>query len=247
MSLTEINLREKKFHNKLQSKSKGRFENLFYKALYNMYEDFNAYTSKKAKNKIVLDYGCGVGNTAKKISKCGPKKITGIDISKISIEKAIKEAKLLNLNVEYKVDNCEETSLDSRSYDIVYGAGILHHLKLEKCIEEINRILKKDGKMVFMEPLGTNPLINIYRKMTPNSRSEDEHPLIKDDFDYINKRFANVKIKYYGFLTLIFFPFYKDPEKSIVFKILKNLDQYLFKLKFFKLFAWSVLITAKKN
>ena len=43
MSLTEINLREKEFHNKLQSKKKGRFENIFYKALYNMYEDFNAY------------------------------------------------------------------------------------------------------------------------------------------------------------------------------------------------------------
>ena len=48
MSLTEINLREKEFHNKLQSNSKGRFENLFYKALYNMYEEFNAYISEKA-------------------------------------------------------------------------------------------------------------------------------------------------------------------------------------------------------
>jgi len=40
MSLTKINLREKEFHNKLHSKEKGRFENIFYKALYNMYEEF---------------------------------------------------------------------------------------------------------------------------------------------------------------------------------------------------------------
>ena len=31
MSLTEINLREKEFHNELHSKNKGRFENIFYK------------------------------------------------------------------------------------------------------------------------------------------------------------------------------------------------------------------------
>ena len=40
MSLTEINLREKNFHNDLQSKKKSRFENIFYKALHNMFEDF---------------------------------------------------------------------------------------------------------------------------------------------------------------------------------------------------------------
>jgi ubiquinone/menaquinone biosynthesis C-methylase UbiE len=246
MKLSDINLREKEFHDKLQSKEDGRFENILYKAIYNLGDDYYNYLQKNCKDKDVLDYGCGVGNTAKKISKCGPKKITGIDISKISIEKAIKEAKLLNLNVEYKVDNCEETSLDSQSYDIIYGAGILHHLKLEKCIEEINRILKKDGKMVFMEPLGTNPLINIYRKMTPNSRSEDEHPLINSDFKFLNKKFNDVEIKYYGFLTLIFFPFYKFPEKSKIFSFLASFDQLLFKIKFMRLFAWSVLIVGKK-
>ena len=40
MSLTNINIREKEFHNKLQSNSKGRFENVFYKALSNAWNDF---------------------------------------------------------------------------------------------------------------------------------------------------------------------------------------------------------------
>ncbi|MDC0513917.1 class I SAM-dependent methyltransferase, partial [Pelagibacteraceae bacterium] len=97
MSLTEINLREKEFHNKLQSNSKGRFENLFYKALYNMYEEFNAYISEKAKNKIVLDYGCGAGSVTQKIATLNPSKLFGIDISEVSINKALEEAKNLNL------------------------------------------------------------------------------------------------------------------------------------------------------
>ena len=92
MNLTEVNLREKEFHNKLHSKNKGRFENIFYKALYNMYKDFNDYITEKVKNKIVLDYGCGVGSVTNKIAKLNPSKLYGIDISEISINKAIENS-----------------------------------------------------------------------------------------------------------------------------------------------------------
>ena len=43
MKLSEENIREKKFHNELQSKQTGRFENIFYKAIYNANEDFFNY------------------------------------------------------------------------------------------------------------------------------------------------------------------------------------------------------------
>ena len=61
MSLTKENLREKKFHNELQSRSKGRFENIFYKALENTWEDFFDYLKRNSENSEILDYGCGVG------------------------------------------------------------------------------------------------------------------------------------------------------------------------------------------
>ena len=247
MSLSEINLREKEFHNKLQSKKKGRFENIFYKALYNMHEDFNAYISEKAKNKIVLDYGCGTGSLTQKIARLNPTKLTGIDISEVSINNAIENAKNLNLQIEYIIDNCEATKLKIETFDLVFGSGILHHLNLNKAINEINRVLKHDGEMVFLEPLGTNPLINFYRRLTPNSRSSDEHPFLKKDFDLINSLFNHVTVKYYGFFTLVFFLFYKNPQKSLLFKAISKLDNYFFRIKCFKNLAWSVLIIAKKN
>ena len=247
MRLTEINLREKKFHDKLQLKRKGRFENIFYKALYNMFADFNAYISKVAQNKTVLDYGCGVGSITEKIAKLSPSKLFGIDISEVSIDKAIENAKTLNLQIDYTVDNCENTKFKAKTFDLVFGSGILHHLNLEKSISEINRILKEKGEMVFLEPLGTNPLINIYRKLTPDSRSVDEHPLLKKDFDFIDSLFEDVSVRYYGFFTLIFFLFYKNPSNSLTFKIISKLDNYFFKIKYFKNLAWSVMIVAKKN
>ena len=148
--------------------------------------------------------------------------------------------------VEFILDNCEDLSLGSDSFEIVYGTGVLHHLKLNLAIKEIARVLKKNGKIIFVEPLGTNPLINLYRKMTPKSRSKDEHPFTKKDFVFIKNHFAELKIRYYGFLTLIFYPFYKNTSTSKFFFILKNLDQILFKFKFFRNFAWSVLIVGKK-
>jgi len=144
------------------------------------------------------------------------------------------------------VDNCENTSFSDHKFDIVYGLGILHHLQFSKCINEISRILKPGGKLLFIEPLGTNPIINFYRLLTPKSRSKDEHPLVFKDFEMIKSSFKNVDIKYYGFLTLVFFPFYSS-SNSRIFKFLVKLDQLLFKINIFRYLAWSVLITAKKN
>ena len=247
MNLTEKNIREKEFHNKLQSKKSGRFENIFYKAIYNLNEDFFRYLEKNSKDSEILDYGCGVGSSTEKVIRFNPKKITGIDISEVSIKKAINKAKELEIDVEYCVDNCEKTKFKNSSFDIVYGMGILHHLQIDKCLDEIHRLLKPNGTLVFIEPLGTNPLINLYRKFTPNSRSKDEHPLIAKDLNYINKKFDKTNIQYYGFLTLLFFPFYRKPEKSFFFKILDSIDRNLFKLKFFRIFAWSVIIVCNKN
>jgi ubiquinone/menaquinone biosynthesis C-methylase UbiE len=247
MNLTDKNLREKEFHNALQKKSKGRFENIFYKALYNSSEDFFEFLKKNSLNSEILDYGCGVGQSLKNVIKFNPKKITGIDISEVSIKKAKESIQSLKSQAELIVDNCEKTKFENESFDIVYGSGILHHLDMTACINEIHRILKPGGKFLFIEPLGTNPLINFYRKLTPNSRSRDEHPLINQDFDLIEGKFKKTKIKYYGFLTLYFFPFYISPKNSTIFKLLKNCDQFLFKINLFKKLAWSTLIIAEKN
>ena len=69
MSLTEINIREQKFHDNLQSQKEERFENKFYKAIYNISEDFLDYLRNKVENSEVLDYGCGIGSLIEKVLK----------------------------------------------------------------------------------------------------------------------------------------------------------------------------------
>ena len=173
MNLTEINLREKEFHNKLQSKSKGRFENIFYKALYNMYKDFSTYTSEKSKNKVVLDYGCGIGSITQKIATLKPSKLFGIDISEVSINKAMENAKILNLQINYSVDNCEETKFKNETFDFyTISYGIRNVTNIHQCLKEAFRVLKPGGRFFCLEfSKVENEILNLlyrnYSKLIP--------------------------------------------------------------------------------
>lgn len=247
MNLSKKNIREREFYNKFQLEKKTRLEDIFYKALYNLSTDFYNYLKNNTKNKDVLDYGCGEGITTEKVIGYEPKNISGIDISNKSIVNAREKCAKLNLNINYDIQNCEATTLPSESFDIIYGAGILHHLDLEKSIKELNRLLKKNGSIVFVEPLGTNPLINFYRKLTPKSRTIDERPFLPKDFTFIKMTLGEITVKYYGFITLVFFMFYRDPKKSKIYKIASIIDKWIFKFKFLRFLAWSVLIVAKKT
>ena len=64
--------------------------------------------------------------------------------------------------------------------------------------------------------------------------------------EYFKSLFKEVTINYYGFFTLLFLPFYKSPERSIIFSFISKIDKVLFKIPFFKFLAWSILIEGKK-
>jgi len=247
MNLSEINRREKEFHDELHILNKKRFQNKFYKAVYNLYEDFFDILKTKVQSKDVLDYGCGIGNVAEKVINFKPKKLVAIDVSGEAIKKAKSETKSEENKIDYRVENCENSNLTSDAFDIIYGSGILHHLNLNKSLKELSRILKKGGIILFAEPMATNPIINIYRKFTPKARSVDEHPLVFQDIRLIESMFKNVEVKYYGFLTLIFFPFYKSPENSKLFRFISGIDRMILKTKYLRFLAWSVLVKAEKN
>ena len=174
------------------------------------------------KNLEVLEIGGRDGFQAELISKKGYK-ITSIDINPLSPQfHLVQKGDVTKLN------------FNEGSFDIIFSSNMIQEIEnIEDAFAEMNRVLKKDGAIIFMEPLGTNPLINIYRKLTPNDRSPDEHPLKSEDIKLINSIFKNVEIKYYGFLTLVFFPFYKSPKNSRLFKIISSIDEMILKIKYF--------------
>ena len=127
---------------------------------------------------------------------------------------------------------------------MIIGSGIIHHLDLEKSYAELNRILKKDGHAVFVEPLGHNPLINLYRNLTPKMRTEDEHPLLEKDLRLLGKYFHRVEIDYFSLFTLLAVPFRNTFLFNGLRTLLGKVDQAVFLIPPVRKYAWTVVIHA---
>lgn len=204
---------------------------------------YEAVLQANCQNGRVLDYGCGSGTYTFYLAKHDAI-VTGIDISNVSIEQAKKRA--LHENILSKplflVMNAEDLSFNNDYFDIVCGGAILHHLDLDKALSEITRILKRNGKAVFVEPLGHNFLINLYRRFTPQLRSKNEHPLLIRDFKLMRNYFCKVDINYFHFVSLLVIPFRKLPIFKHLLRAAETVDKMLLKLPFLKKQAWQVVI-----
>jgi len=248
--LTERVSREKNWHNKFAKKNSRRTqEQKYYAVVGEMRNDYMECINKSLSNEnaVLLDYGCGSGNDLIDLSD-KIKKGIGIDISEALIDNAklkIKEKGIKNL--EFFVMNAMNTTFENETFSLIRGSAILHHLDLKISLDEIKRILKIGGKAIFFEPLGINPAINFYRKLTPEARTVDERPLTKKDINRIKEIFPNVKIRYYSLFALFFVPFRKFSFFSKILFIMNFIDKIaLSKYSPIKYMAWICLIEMKK-
>ena len=154
----------------------------------------------------------------------------GIDIS----DKAINKAKSLKLkNAEFICTDAHLLPMEKETFDCVIVNSLLHHLDLEKSLSEIYRVLKKDGYLIFREPLGTNPFFQLYRFLTPTARTSDEKPFDFNDIKIMKSYFHLKNIQYFGFLNILS----AYLRSKFLRKILSLIDYYLSKT-FLKFFFW---------
>lgn len=191
----------------------------------------------------LLEYGCGTGEMAFQWTKQGAK-VTGIDISDKGIKKARDRARNEGVDVEfYQMDAENMCGFNDNSFDIVTGKSILHHLNLEKAYKEIARVLRNNGRAIFIEPLGHNIFIIIYRRLTPSLRTRNEHPLKLEDLKAAEKYFGEVKITYYHIFTLLAVPFRNRFFFNDLLKTLTTIDENLMTLfPRIKRYAWTAVI-----
>ncbi len=244
---TDRIIREKKFHNEAFSDKRRESVNRFYSACSAYYRDFENELHQFANGRKVLEYGCGTGTHAFDLASWGSH-VTGIDISEEAIRQSIEQAKQSGISdrTEFYCMNAEAMTFPDATFDLICGSAILHHLNLPEALREINRVLKPGGIAIFGEPLGHNPIINLFRKLTPKLRTSDEHPLLITDIKLMSDFFYRVDVKWYSLTT----PYIAVLPASLMKRILpafESVDRAIFHIKSIQKYAWLCLIRLQKK
>jgi len=108
----------------------------------------------------VLELGCGTGIFSEKLSTTGIQ-LSSIDLSPDLLEQA--KDRIKNKNVQFYLQDAENLEFSDNTFDTVLGTSILHHLRIERALSEIYRVLKPKGLMVFSEPNMINPQVFMER------------------------------------------------------------------------------------
>ncbi len=217
------------------------------------------------RGKFLLDLGCGAGENSVYFSRLGAKCVAS-DYSPGMVETALKLAQVNGVEVEGRVINAMAIDYPDNTFDIVYAANLLHHIPDPfVTIREIHRVLKPGGKMCFWDPLRHNPVINVYRRIATEVRTEDETPLHINLVKTVQGLFTTTRFDTFWIATLwIFLQFYLiekvNPNKERYWKKiileqdrlkpmysrLEGIDRLVKKLPFMKRMAWNIAVVATK-
>jgi ubiquinone/menaquinone biosynthesis C-methylase UbiE len=191
--------------------------------------------------KVVLDYACGNGANTFIAAESGAHIAIGLDISAVSIRncRGIASSKELQ-NTCFIQGDCENTELPANSIDVVICSGMLHHLDLSYAFYELRRILKPGGVILAIEALNYNPIITMYRRLTPHLRTdfEKDHILDLSDVKFASRFFEVQNTKYWHLLSIGTVLVRKTPFFGAALLIANALDKVLLRIPVLRLMAW---------
>jgi len=203
------------------------------------------------KNKKILDVGCGAGALSFYLAQKGAN-VTGIDLSKNSIEVCKNESKIRGLNIDFREMNAQIPDFEDESFDMIVGSRVIHHLpNLELFFKECKRLVKPNGYIAFIEPLKKNIIVELNRKFfAPERRTRHEHPLYLSDIENAKAVFGNLEHHEY-FLISPLAMFFRDFIKNNIlfkgfYKILNIIESPLTKVKVLKQYCWQTVIKCSK-
>ncbi len=157
----------------------------------------------------ILDIGTGTGDFIKILIESFKdyNSVIGIDIKEDSLEDARKKFK--KDNIKFEIGRAEDLQYKNESFDTVSTSNVLHHLKnVSAAVNEIFRVLKKDGLFIVNEMYSDNQAEAQITHMLKHHISAEidtilgkEHnkTLKKNEIiNFINDKFS--KIKYFDFI-----------------------------------------------
>lgn len=245
---------EREYH---ESEDEARSANMLIRRVYDsgVFDEAEAYHMDALgdiRGAHVLDYGCGGGWTAEKLRERGAR-VTGFDISQARLAEARGHLFYTDDRPPVGLLLCaaEKLPFPDATFDAVLGKQILHHLGLDSAIPEIVRVLRPGGKAVFLEPLIHNPILETYRRLTPNLRSPTEKALSTHDLQMIGAHFDQWAQECFCLLSvvpvLIGAMFSPRPVPTSVHRWLQKVDRKLIDaVPYIGRYCWEAVITLER-
>ncbi len=181
--------------------------------------------------KEVLDFGCGMGEESTYFAKLGAR-VTAIDISPKGVEMTQERAAYNGLGdrVQALVMAADPTEFEDKSFQVIHGLGILHHVGLEPGLLEVKRLLAPGGVGVFLEPMGNSSLLekikyDLLGKKLDLEATDHERPITLAELEPLKNQFDSLEVYPYH----LFFRVRRFLPKAL-HQTLRKLDYYLLKL-----------------
>ncbi|MBC7218481.1 MAG: class I SAM-dependent methyltransferase, partial [Candidatus Caldatribacterium sp.] len=163
-------------------------------------QQLDVLLQKVVPGKRVLEIGCYEGGEVPRLLAHNPQSLVGIDISPRAIAKAVAT---FGDCVSFYVADAHQLPFPDKSFDVVYGRAILHHLNYQQAIEEAYRILVPEGYAIFVEPLIHNPLLKLFRKAMSWAHTPAERPLSRHQIRWANNLFGCQNHYFGGLLSTL--------------------------------------------
>ena len=215
--------------------------------------------------RTLLDIGCGLGEASVYFALEGAN-VTATDLSPGMCDATKRLAKINGTTLETHVSAAEALGLGDRQFDIIYTGNTLHHADTSLMMDQLMPHLKPTGIFVSWDPVAYNPVINIYRAMADEVRTEDEHPLKMTDIRGITSRFHESNVVWYWLTANFLFVLLaltkigkfhqtrmwktvidESARWNWIYQPLAAFDRLILKfLPFFRPLCWNVVIIARR-
>jgi ubiquinone/menaquinone biosynthesis C-methylase UbiE len=150
------------------------------------------------RGKTVLDLGCGTGENTVLLLERGAR-VIGMDISPDLVALALKRVRDANFEASLSVGDAYNTGLPNESVDVVFCMALVHHLDIKLVRDEMWRILRKGGAVIFREPVRFSKGYAWMRSLLPAKEdiSEYEHPLTREELSTMTQSFRVEGTRYF--------------------------------------------------
>ena len=217
------------------------------------------------RGKKLLDIGAGLGESSVYFALRGAD-VTATDLSPAMVQCAMNLARHHGVAIQGVVSPAESLGVERRA--VRSGVHRQHHSSRDRqagAAGADSAALKPGGRFFSFDPIAYNPVINIYRKMASQVRTEDESPLTFADVALARRYFTDVGHREFWVASLLLFMKYylvdrvhpnadrywkrifKETNKSLWWwQPLRGADAILTRLPIIRRLAWNMVMWGRK-